>query len=111
MAVQLCFYLDENVPVAVARQLRARGIDVVTVRDLGLRGESDEAHLVNAMRLGRVLCTYDVDYLQMVAAGAAHAGIVFGQQDMHYIGDWVNYLTLLHAIYTPQEMENRVEYL
>jgi hypothetical protein len=32
------FYLDENMPVEIAAQLRARGIDVVTVRDPGLLG-------------------------------------------------------------------------
>lgn len=36
----LRFYLDENVPVAVADQLRQRGITVVTVRDLALLGDS-----------------------------------------------------------------------
>ncbi len=45
MAVEnLRFYLDENVSVEVARQLQARGIDVVTVRDLRLLGDSDENH-------------------------------------------------------------------
>ena len=39
MAVEnLRFYLDENVSVEVARQLQARGIDVVTVRDLRVFG-------------------------------------------------------------------------
>lgn len=111
MATPLRFYLDENVPIAVARQLQSRGIDVVTVRDLGLLGATDEAHLANATKLGRVLCTYDIDYLQLVATGVEHAGIVFGQQDIHYVGDWVNWLTLMHAVYHQLEMVNRVEYL
>lgn len=41
MADQLRFYLDENLPVEVARQLRLRGVEVVTARDLGLLGASD----------------------------------------------------------------------
>ena len=28
------FYLDENVQVAIAEQLKRRGIDAITVRDL-----------------------------------------------------------------------------
>lgn len=79
MATPLRFYLDENVPIAVARQLQTRGIAVVTVRDLGLLGASDETHLANATRMGCVLCTYDIDYLQLAATGVEHAGIVFGQ--------------------------------
>ena len=56
MAGKLRFYLDENVPVEVARQLRAREIDVVTVRDLGLLGDEDVQHLQRASEMGRVLC-------------------------------------------------------
>lgn len=111
MATQLRFYLDENVPISLARQLQARGIDVVTVRDLGLLGASDETHLANATQMGYVLCTYDTDYLQLAATGVEHTGIVFGQQDVHYVGDWVNWLTLMHAAYSQAEMYNRVEYL
>jgi hypothetical protein len=36
---------------------------------------------------------------------------VFGQQDVHYIGDWVNWLTLMHAVYSDDDMRNRIEYL
>ena len=107
----LRFYLDENVPVQVARQLRLRNIDAVTVRDLGLLGVDDRNHLQNATEQGRVLCTYDADFLHLAASGAEHAGIVFGQQDLHYIGEWVNWLTLMHAIYSTDEMKNRVEFL
>lgn len=45
---QLHFYLDENLPIQIAHQLIVRGIDVVTVRDLDLLGETDVNHLQNA---------------------------------------------------------------
>ena len=54
MAAAIRFYLDENMPVDVAEQLRRRGIDAVTVRDLGLLGESDINHLHHAIAEGRV---------------------------------------------------------
>lgn len=107
----LRFYLDENVPVQVARQLQSRDIDVVTVRDLNLLGADDVDHLENATRQGRVLCTYDSDFLDLAASGVEHAGIVFGQQDTQYIGAWVNWLTLMHAVYTSEEMWNRIEFI
>lgn len=107
----LRFYLDENVPVQVARQLKSRGIDVVTVRDLGLLGEEDANHLQNATELERVLCTYDTDFLRLAASGLQHAGIVFAQQDVHYIGEWVNWLTLMHAVYTAEEIVGRIEFV
>lgn len=111
MAAKIRFYLDENIPIAVAVQLQRRGIDAVTVRDLDLLGESDLNHLLNALAEKRVLCTHDSDYLQMVQEGAKHAGIVFGQQAQHGIGDWVAFLELVHSVYTVEEMFNRVEYI
>ena len=108
---EIRFYLDENVPVEVARQLQARGIEAVTARDLGQLGAEDVDHLQRAVDMGYVLCTYDDDFLALNREGISHAGIVFGQQDVHYIGAWVNWLELLHAVYTAEEMHNRVEYL
>lgn len=110
-AETLRFYLDENVPVEIARQLRSRGIDAVTVRELDLLGDTDENHLHRATQMGRVLCTHDRHYIQIASAGTEHAGIVFGQQDVHYIGAWVKHLELMHAVYQPGNMQNRVEYL
>ena len=107
----LRFYLDENVPVEVARQLKSRGIDAITVRDMDMLGEDDINHLQHATESGRVLCTHDHDFLQLAASGFQHAGIVFGQQDIHYIGEWVNWLTLMHAVYTTDAMLNRIEYM
>ena len=87
MAKVLRFYLDENVPVEVARQLHAHGIEAATARDLELPGEPDARHLAFASAAGYVLCTYDADFLRIAAAGTHHADIVFGQQALHYIGD------------------------
>ena len=67
--------------------------------------------LKNATQQGRAFCTFDSDLLQIAASGVEHAGIVFGQQDIHYIGEWVNWLTLMHAVYKPEEMFNRIEFL
>jgi hypothetical protein len=47
----------------------------------------------------------------MVTEGREHAGIVFAQQEAHYTGEWVNWLTLMQAVYNMDEMRNRVEYL
>lgn len=111
MASLIRFYLDENVPVAVAYQLRRRGIDAVTVRDLGLLGQSDIDHLALARSEGRVLCTNDADYLEIAMAGVEHRGIVFGQQERHGVGAWVNFLELVYSVYTADQMFNRIEFV
>ncbi len=58
-----------------------------------------------------VLCTNDTDYIALAVAGQQHASIVIGQQDIHFIGAWVRHLELMHAIYSPAEMRNHIEYL
>jgi hypothetical protein len=110
-AAGLRFYLDENLPVEIARQLQSRNIEVVTVRELGALGDSDENHLTRATQMGYVLCTYDTDYVALATQGVEHAGIVIGQPESHHIGEWVNWLELMHAVYTPEDLHNHVEYL
>jgi hypothetical protein len=61
--------------------------------------------------MGRVLVTSDTDFLVMASEGTEHAGIVFGVQENLSIGDWVNGLELIAAVYTPEDMLNHVEYL
>ena len=111
MEAAIRLYLDENLSPKIADQLKLRGIDAVSVRDLETLGESDESHLARATRLGRVLVTSDVDFLRFAAEGINHTGIVFGVQSEHTIGDWVRKLELVCFVYSPAELENHVEYL
>ncbi len=105
------FYLDENVQAVIADQLKRRGIEVVTALSLEKLGDEDINHLARAADMGYVLCTHDTDYYQLAMAGIEHTGIIIGQAEKHTIGDWVNGLTLVHGIYTAEEMKNRVEFL
>lgn len=104
-------YFDESVEVAVTEQLRRRGIDVVNVRGLGLLGDTDINHLKRATEMGRVLCTYDQDFLRIAAEGTEHGGIIFAFQDRTSVGDWVNGMELVCKVYSPEDMKNQVEYL
>jgi len=111
LAERIRFYLDENVPVAVANQLKRRGVEAVTARDLGGLGDTDVNHLHRAAAMGYVLCTHDPDYVEMAARGVQHVGIVLGQQHKHGIGDWVRFLELLNAVCESHEMRNHIEYV
>ncbi len=66
---------------------------------------------MRATRMGFVLCTYDSDYIELASTGIEHAGIIKGDAEKHWIGEWVKGLELIHAVYTPDEMHNHVEYL
>ena len=111
MEAAIRLYLDENLSPKIAEQLKLRGIDAVSVRDLGTLGDSDESHLARATRLDRVLVTSDVDFLRFTAEGINHSGIVFGTQADHTLGDWVKKLELICFVFSPAELENHVEYL
>lgn len=111
MEAAISLYLDENLSPKIAQQLRLRGIDAVCVRDLGYLGDEDSHHLSRATPLNRVLVTTDADFLRMTQEGEKHAGVVFGIQQNHTIGDWVKKLEILCFVYTAADMENHVEYL
>ena len=105
------FYLDEHLDVEIARQLAARGIDVVTVPDLVTFGHDDIDQLSRATRLGRVFCTHDSDLIELASEGVEHTGIVFGQQEKHFIGSWVKFLLRLHNQYSADDLVNLVFYV
>ena len=79
------FYFDENLSPRIVAQLRMQGIDIIR----GPLGADDPVHLERATAMGRVVCTEDDDFIKLASQGIAHAGIIYGEQDKHSIGDWV----------------------
>ena len=74
--------LDEMYPSLIARELRARGHDVVSVHESPGSGTSDEEVLHCARSEERAVVTENVrDYRPLaealLAAGDSHAGLVF----------------------------------
>ena len=104
------FYLDEHVGNAIAHGLRRRGLDVVTVADVGMISRTDEAHLVFAQNAGRAIVTQDGDFLRLAASGVSHAGIVYAPQGTS-IGTIVRGLLLIHNILSAEELVDRIEFI
>jgi len=78
-------YLDENVPEAIAVELRLRGYDIRTVKDAGRRGVSDIEQLKYAAEEGRAVFTFiTADFCkihaEMIKKGINHSGIIFSRQ-------------------------------
>lgn len=105
----LRFYLDEQMPRALAIALRRRGIDVVRAQDVGLRQASDLEHWKFAEQEQCVIVTKDSDFLSMDQEGMSHFGIVFFEEDRR-IGEMLDSLTLIHGAISPGEMVNHVEH-
>ena len=74
--------LDEMYPSLIARELRARGHDVVSIHESPGSGAPDEQVLDHSRSEGRAVVTENVrDYRPLaealLAAGDSHAGLVF----------------------------------
>ena len=82
--MSLRFLLDEDIIDSVAVGLRARGVDAVSVHEIGRSGQriDDDEQLAYAVEQGRVLVTYNRDDFQDIDAkwreeGRQHAGILW----------------------------------
>jgi len=105
------FLLDENMPRPVAIGLRRRGIDAVTVQELGRAGLPDADQLAFAFQQGRVLATLDTDYLILHSSGVAHAGVAYARPGRRSIGYLIDAMTLIYEVLEYSEMLGHVEYL
>jgi len=71
------FLVDEDLPRSTARLLRESGFEAHDIRDLGLRGHSDQEIFEHAQRLGAVLVTGDLDFANSLRfPPRSHAGIL-----------------------------------
>lgn len=97
--MSLAFLLDEDMSHRVAEGLRQRGIDAVSVHELGRANAaiSDDEQLVAAAADSRVTVTYNRADFQALDAewrlqGKAHAGILWCAErtiPRHAVGDLV----------------------
>ncbi len=105
---------DEHVHAATIAGLRRRGMDVVTAQERGLCGVDDEILLALASSEGRLVLTYDTDFLrihaQWLISGKSHAGIVFWRGNERPIGGAIRVI-IHYAIHTsPMDAANVVKY-
>ena len=69
---------DEKIDPDVVAALRARGHDVMAVREAGLGGAADRDVLRAAHRTGRVVLTHDADFGPLaIRDGEPFVGVVF----------------------------------
>jgi hypothetical protein len=85
--LSFALYLDEDVDIRVAVQLRRDGFDVLTTRDAGRahQGLADESQLIFAAENSRAILTRDTgDYSDLALAwaeqGKEHYGIILSNR-------------------------------
>jgi hypothetical protein len=108
-------YLDVHVPLAIAEQLRRRGVDVVHAVEEGTDRLEDDKLLELAKRQGRVMVTQDIGFRVLSESwqrqGIEFAGLLYGHQLAASIGRWVADLELIAKASEPSEWANAVQHL
>lgn len=112
MAISL--YLDENIQLALAEGLRARGVDVLTTQEAGNIGLNDEEQLIFSSKYNRVLISFNKrDFAKIhykwMKLKKPHAGIILS--DQLPIGIVLRRLMKLYFSLSSTDMRNRLEYL
>ena len=82
----LLYLDDDSVRGVLIRRLAAEGHDVLTPSEAGIEGKEDPAHLMCAIRTGRVLLTHNYDDFKLLhdllmVADGHHAGIFVVRRD------------------------------
>jgi hypothetical protein len=108
-------YMDVHVPLAITRQLRRRGVDVLTAQDDGFEEVEDDELLLRAAELGRLLFTQDIRFRVLAEdwqrQGRDFAGLAFGPQLGGTIGQYVEDLELIAKSSEPDEWRKIVQFL
>ena len=102
--------MDEHVAKSVTEGLRRRGVNVVTVQELGLQAAEDQQHLQRATQEDRVVVTQDTEFLRLHAAEVSHGGIVYAPQQTP-VPQMLRDLMLIHDVLTAEDMIQHVEFL
>ena len=109
------FIDEDSMDRRFVQALRARGVDIVTVGEIGTISLSDEEQLIIATKQQRVLYTFNVgDFCQLhtifISESRTHAGIIVSLQE-YSIGEQMRRVLKLIAAKSSQDMENQLVFL
>jgi len=101
---------------SLARELRTRGVEVITAAGEQMSGRTDLSQLEFAKSLGLVLVTSNVkDYYRLhmdyMASGRDHAGMILIRQQKYSVGEQLRRVLKLVSTLSAEEMKNRAEFL
>ena len=112
MRVQL--YLDEDVPIQIAKALRQRGVDMLTTHEAGMAESADEQQVAFAAEKHRAILTHNkrdfvVIHRTYLQEGKEHWGIIVADQNK--VGSLVRMVSKLCFTVSAEAMKNRLEFL
>jgi hypothetical protein len=107
--------MDHQVPAAITRGLRRRGVQVITALEDGTDRAGDELLLQRATHLRIPVFTMDDDFLVIthdwLKTGRHFAGLVYGYPLNLTIGQAVRDLELIAQVMDEADMLNRIEFI
>ena len=103
-------YTDEHIGSAVVSGLRRNGMDVITFREAGLAGASDEEHIERAHSEQRAVLTKDPDFISMHHSGTPHSGVLFVPHGRS-TGQIIKRAVLIHRSLSAEEIAGTIRYL
>ena len=112
--LRISLYLDENVQFALTKELRARGVDILTTQEGGNLSKDDMAQLMFANESKRVLFSHNKRHFAMLhyqwmTTNMFHMGIILS--DQLPVGALLRRFMKLYFSLTSDDMKNRLEYL
>jgi predicted nuclease of predicted toxin-antitoxin system len=106
--------MDVHIPAPITSGLRRRGIDVLTAQEDGTRRMPDTAVLDRATEMGRMLFTYDSDFILESAkrqvAGVRFTSILYAAQRMSY-RESIENVEFAALTFTPHDAMNQLWFL
>lgn len=114
---QLCtihLYFDEDVSAGVVENLRTRGFDVLSARDAGTLGRSDDEQMLYAVSQRRAIVTpnrvdFEKQHRKFLESGLKHYGVIIAKRrrDTEVVAKLLELLDSVAA----EEMQNQLRYI
>jgi predicted nuclease of predicted toxin-antitoxin system len=108
-------YMDAHVRHAVTHGLRRRGVNVLTAQEDDNDELTDDAIVLRATELNRVVFSYDRDFLEvtarMQAEGTTYSGVIATRRRGLQLAVCLDDLELICKAYDPAEIADRLEFI
>ncbi|MBI5664776.1 MAG: DUF5615 family PIN-like protein [Nitrospirae bacterium] len=111
----ISLYLDEDVSVRIAANLKNRGFDVLHAVEAGLMGASDEEQLNKAVAEQRTFLTHNkkhfvILYEKYISSGKDHFGIIVAGRKRNSLETIKRLLDIIQT-FSPEELENQIRFI
>lgn len=112
--MRIRLYLDEDIPIQLARALRQRGVDILTTQEAEMGESTDEQQVGFAAEQQRTILTHNKQHFikihhAIIEKGMEHWGIIVADQNR--IGLLLQMVSRLLFTVSAESMKNRLEFL